>query len=492
MYIYNSNIFNILDIPNLIEIQNIQLKSSIIFKIDSYFSVHEMSVLGFLSNIFDKVHIVKPINSNPLNNEIFIVCNNLVKYSKYSKYEENKDSNLTFTKYLTIVLSCYEIYGRKLYLSDLAYKSFIDLYNIDKDINFVTKYNVSSIGISKYYYRFIKDIYLKDVKDISIKKDKKVNAMPNLGNTCYMNSSLQCLASFPQIQNYFCDKKDKLIQNNLVSSFSEIICELTQYDKTPITPKNIIKLRSELVKYRPDFIRGQHDAEDFIITLLNTLHLYLNKKDGIDIRISYDNSISKEENIKKALIEYKNHNDSIISKLFTILWKSSLECTHCKNQRSYIETSFQYNLSLSNPNPNEISEISEISELLESPNIEVLSGDNMVFCDYCSKKTSHIKKLEALHFPEILIITFVRFKGLSKNERFVDYPLHINLKDSNYSLQSIVNHYGTIKGGHYKSLGRVNENWYEYNDEITREIKNIDDVINKNAYIVFYGLSKSI
>lgn len=480
LYIYNnSNIFNISDIPSIIDIKDIPLKSSIIFKIDSYFSVNEMSILGFLSNIFDKLHIVKPINSNPLNNEIFIVCNNLIKKSIYEK-----ENNLTFTKYLTILLSSYEIYGRKLYLSDLAYNSFMSLYSTNKDINFVTNFNVSSIGFSKYYYRFIRDIFKNSESDI---KDKKVNGMPNLGNTCYLNSSLQSLASFPQIQKYFCDKKNKLMEDELLSSFSEIICELTRYDKTPITSKNILKLRSNLLQYRPDFRSGQHDAEDFIITLLNALHLALNKKDGIDMRMSYDNSISKEENIELALREYKNHNDSIISKLFTILWKNSLECTYCKNQRSYIETSFQYNLSMSQIHQEE----SDFKQLLESPNIEVLSEDNIVFCNSCSKKTNHIKKLEVLHFPEILMITFVRFKGLSKNEIFVNYPFDINLNDSNYSLQSIINHYGSIRGGHYRSLARVNENWYEYDDENTRRIEKMD-VINKNAYIVFYGVSKSI
>jgi ubiquitin C-terminal hydrolase len=476
LYIYNSDIFNILDIPNIIDIQNIPLKSSLIIKSESYFSIDEMQVLGFLSNIFDKVHIVKPINSHPLNNEIFIVCNNLNNLkSKYKDYD-----NLTFTKYLTILLSSYEIYGRKLYLSDLTYKSFIALYNTNKNIDFVTKYNISSIGFSKYYYRFIKDIWDKEDKEI---QNKKVNGMPNLGNTCYMNSSLQSLASFPQIQKYFCDKKNRInIKNDLLSAFSEIICELTRYDKSPITSTNLKKLKSNLVNSRPDFIKGQHDAEDFIITLLNILHTILNKKDGADIRMSYDNSLSKEENIENALISYKNHNDSVISKLFTILWKSTLECKECKNQRSYIETSFQYNLSLPE-------RISDFKEIISSPNIEILSDDNMVYCSSCLKKTDHIKKLEALHFPLILIITLVRFKGLSKNELFVDYPLNIeniDLKDRKYSLQSIVNHYGTLKGGHYTSFGKVDKNWYEYNDETALEI-NTDKVVNKNAYILFYG-----
>lgn len=471
LYIYNNNTFNILDIPNIIDIQKIPLKSSLIVKSESYFSIDEMQVLGFLSNIFDKVHIVKPINSNPLNNEIFIVCNNLK--SKYKEYKEQ--DNLTFTKYLTILLSSYEIYGRKLYLSDLTYKSFMALYNTDKNIDFITKYNVSSIGFSKYYYRFAKDIWNIQDKEI---QNKKVNGMPNLGNTCYMNSSLQSLATFPQIQKYFCDKKNRInIKNDLLSSFSEIICELTRYDKTPITSTNLKKFKSILVKSRPDFIKGQHDAEDFIITLLNILHSTLNKKDGADIRMSYDNSLTKEENIEKALISYKNHNDSIISKLFTILWKSTLECKECKNQRSYIETSFQYNLSLPD-------RISNFKELISSPNVEILSEDNMVYCTSCSKKTDHIKKLEALHFSKILMITLVRFKGLSKNELFVDYPLDID----NYSLQSIVNHYGILKGGHYTSFGKVDKNWYEYNDETVSEIKT-DEVVNKNAYILFYGSS---
>ena len=136
------------------------------------------------------------------------------------------------------------------------------LYNTDKDINFVTKYNVSSIGFSKYYYRFIKDIY-KD-SDVSL-KDKKVNGMPNLGNTCYMNSSLQCLATFPQIQNYFCDKKNKLDKNNTYfetrSKRAKIIRKRSNFNFIAFHFSSSImqKIRNIFLKFlvkRKTFIRG--------------------------------------------------------------------------------------------------------------------------------------------------------------------------------------------------------------------------------------------
>lgn len=57
-----------------------------------------------------------------------------------------------------------------------------------------------------------------------------------------------------------------------------------------------------------------------------------------------------------------------------------------------------------------------------------------------------------------------------------------------YDLFAVVLHSGALNGGHYTSLARNKEAWYEYNDKFVIQLKKNDErkIINSNAYILFY------
>ena len=102
--------------------------------------------------------------------------------------------------------------------------------------------------------------------------------------------------------------------------------------------------------------------------------------------------------------------------------------------------------------------------------------------------------------PRILIIHLKRFK-LGKNiwnskiehEVKFDFELdmenivqskslpskHLDDPDSNmmYDLIGAVNQYGNLGGGHYTAFCKnENNNWYEFNDSLVNEIKNIKEI----------------
>ena len=101
------------------------------------------------------------------------------------------------------------------------------------------------------------------------------------------------------------------------------------------------------------------------------------------------------------------------------------------------------------------------------------------------------KQIKIYRFPKIFIFTLNRFdNNNNKIDEFIDFPLELDMKkysnkksNMRYELYSICNHYGGSGGGHYTSVCKNNNNWYEFNDNSVRKINNIN---KNNAYCLFY------
>ena len=58
-----------------------------------------------------------------------------------------------------------------------------------------------------------------------------------------------------------------------------------------------------------------------------------------------------------------------------------------------------------------------------------------------------------------------------------------------YSLNGIVVHNGGLSGGHYISMGKKKSQWIRFDDSCCRKMKE-KDILQKNAYILFYKRNK--
>lgn len=135
---------------------------------------------------------------------------------------------------------------------------------------------------------------------------------------------------------------------------------------------------------------------------------------------------------------------------------------------------------------------------------ERLENENTWYCDKCKKHQEALKTLQIYRAPKYLIIQFKRFKiktnstitGWLSNKKittFVDYPIN-NLdirkyvigpdkEKAIYDLYGIVEHFGSLSGGHYIALCKNLGRWIEYDDEALRLAEKI---VNNNAYLLFY------
>ena len=57
--------------------------------------------------------------------------------------------------------------------------------------------------------------------------------------------------------------------------------------------------------------------------------------------------------------------------------------------------------------------------------------------------------------------------------------------NSKYDLYGVIQHFGSLNGGHYTAMCKNQENWVDYNDSRIDFVKG-NNPISQNAYILFY------
>uniref|UniRef100_A0A8C7H4R8 Ubiquitin carboxyl-terminal hydrolase n=1 Tax=Oncorhynchus kisutch TaxID=8019 RepID=A0A8C7H4R8_ONCKI len=161
--------------------------------------------------------------------------------------------------------------------------------------------------------------------------------LSNLGNTCFMNSALQCLSNVPPLTEYFLKDKynDELNEDNplgmkgeIAKAYAEITKQSWSGKYSYVTPR---PFKTQVGRFAPQFSGyQQQDSHELLAFLLDGLHEDLNrirKKPYILLK-------DAEGRPDKVVAEeaWENHikrNDSIIVDIFHGLFKSTLVCPVC-------------------------------------------------------------------------------------------------------------------------------------------------------------------
>ncbi|KAE9612024.1 putative ubiquitinyl hydrolase 1 [Lupinus albus] len=160
--------------------------------------------------------------------------------------------------------------------------------------------------------------------------------LQNLGNTCFMNSALQCLVHTPPFVEYFLQdyNEDINIDNplgmcgELALAFGDLLRKLWSSGRTAIPPR---VFKGKLARFAPQFSGyNQHDSQELLAFLLDGLHEDLNRvkqKPYIEMK---DSDGRPDEEV--AYECWKNHmarNDSLIVNVCQGQYKSTLVCPVC-------------------------------------------------------------------------------------------------------------------------------------------------------------------
>ncbi|XP_059053040.1 ubiquitin carboxyl-terminal hydrolase 8 [Achroia grisella] len=354
------------------------------------------------------------------------------------------------------------------------------------------------------------EMYQRDFQPVWGDVERGLTGLKNLGNTCYMNSIIQCLNNTNTLVTYFCKGQYLGHVNRSHSTRGAIAEELAAVVRALWSGQYrfiaIKDLRNEVGKHQRTF-RGceQQDSHEFLTILMDWLHLDL--QFTLNVPPNKDDLPASE----KAWYEYTKSKESFILQLFYGQIKSTVMCKVCSKQSITYE-SFS-NLSLELPANSNRCSLSDCLRLYL--NGETIPGWN---CPNCKQKRDAVKKLDISRLPPILVIHFKRFyvdpkeymcNTYRKKQTYIDFPLvDLDMRQFSlhcpskhiYNLYAVSNHYGSMEGGHYTAYCKNTVNfkntaycknnvygkWYKFDDHVVSEISS-SEVKSSAAYILFYS-----
>lgn len=325
----------------------------------------------------------------------------------------------------------------------------------------------------------------------------------NLGNTCFINASLQCILNAQPLVDYFLAGIYEVEINpdsptgtrgELSRCFAELVVAQWLGDYEKIAPRYLIDV---CLTYCPQFTSGeQHDAHEFLISFLDKLHEDLNRVKEPPSCHSAENTVTEEV---IAAIKWEEHllfGCSVIVDLFQGQLKSTVRCTSC----CYVSLTFDTFMYLSLPIPE--GKLPTLQDCLqEFTKEEQLGADQLWVCPCCAVPNRAIKKFDIWKVPPILVIHLKRFQNVagasSKITKLVRYPVD-NLILSKftagpqrepplYELFAKIDHEGDLAEGHYTSAARhrTTGRWHTFDDNSVKSLRS-REIVTNGAYLLFY------
>ncbi|XP_037348475.1 ubiquitin carboxyl-terminal hydrolase 36 isoform X2 [Talpa occidentalis] len=295
----------------------------------------------------------------------------------------------------------------------------------------------------------------------------------NLGNTCFLNATIQCLTYTPPLANYLLSKEHArtchqgsfcmlcVMQNHMVQAFAN--------SGNAIKPVSFIR---DLKKIARHFRFGnQEDAHEFL-------------------RYTID-AMQKACLSGCAKLDRQTQATTLVHQIFGGYLRSRVKCSVCRSVSDTYDPYLDVALEI-----RQAANIVRALELFVKP--DVLSGENAYMCAKCKEKVPASKRFTIHRASGVLTLSLKRFANFSggKITKDVGYPEFLNIRPYMsqssgdpvmYGLYAVLVHSGySCHAGHYYCYVKAsNGQWYQMNDSLVHS-SNVKVVLNQQAYVLFY------
>ncbi|KAJ0701640.1 putative ubiquitinyl hydrolase 1 [Helianthus annuus] len=300
--------------------------------------------------------------------------------------------------------------------------------------------------------------------------------LENLGNTCFLNSVLQCLTYTEPLAAYLQSGKHQVTCRKsgfcALCAIQKHVSRALQLSGRSLAPKDLVSnLRCISRTFRNS---RQEDAHEYMVNLLESMHkCCLPNGVPIESQSAYDKSL--------------------VHKIFGGQLRSQVKCMQC----NYCSNKFDPFLDLS-------LEILKVDTLYKAfANFtakEQLDGGAKIYqCQQCKQKVKALKQLTVYKAPNVLTVHLKRF-GCHMSGQKIDKKVHfgptLDLKpfvtgpydgDLKYTLYGVLVHAGwSTHSGHYYCFVRTSSGmWYSLDDNRVYQVSE-KKVFEQKAYMLFY------
>ncbi|VAI50696.1 unnamed protein product [Triticum turgidum subsp. durum] len=299
----------------------------------------------------------------------------------------------------------------------------------------------------------------------------------NLGNTCYLNSVLQCLTYTEPFVAYL--QSGKHTSSSCRAAGFCALCALQNHVRCALQSTGKILTPVQFVKNLKCISRSfryyrQEDAHELMVNLLESMH-----------KCCLPSGIPSQ-----SPSAYEN---SLVHRIFGGRLRSQVRCASC----SHCSSKFDPFLDLSLEIANAATLLKALQNFTEEEALD--GGEKQYNCQSCKKKVVAKKRFTIDKAPDVLTIHLKRFSPFNPGQKInkkVDFQSTLNLKpfvsnsegmDFRYSLYGVLVHAGwNTQSGHYYCFVRTSSGiWHNLDDNEVCQVREAD-VLRQKAYMLFY------